>query len=82
MRLNDLSLHAMARIDSIDWTALTPADGRRLRELGFGDGVAVSVERRGGWSGRGPLACKVGRMLVAIQRVHASAISVEPAAAA
>ena len=82
MRLNDLSLHAPARIDAIDWAALSVADGRRLRELGFDDGVAVSVEHRGGWRGRGPIACKVGRMLIAIQRAHAAAISVEPATAA
>ena len=82
MRLNELSLRRHARIDAIDWGALSPADGRRLRELGFDDGVAVTVEHRGGWRGRGPIACKVGRMTVAIQRAHAAAISVEPAAAA
>lgn len=81
MRLNDLPAHRAARIDGIDWSALSATDARRLRELGFDRGVAVSVEHRSGWRGRGPLACKVGRMLVAIQRVHALAISVEPATA-
>lgn len=79
MRLNELSPNAPARIDAIDWAALPAADARRLRELGFDDGVAVSVRHRGGWRGRGPIACRVGRMLIAIQRAHAAAISVEPA---
>ena len=87
MQLTDLALRHAARIDGIDWGALAPADARRLRELGFDDGVAVSVQHRGGWRGRGPLACRVGRMTIAIQRAHAAAISVsttgrEPAPAA
>ncbi len=79
MQLTDLALRRAARIDGIDWAALPPGDARRLRELGFDDGVTVSVQHRGGWRGRGPLACRVGRMTIAIQRAHAAAIFVSTA---
>ncbi len=75
MRLDELPLRAPARISAIDWAALAPREGQRLRELGFDEGVAVEALHRGPF-GRDPIACRIGRMTVAIRRAHAAAISV------
>lgn len=75
MRLDELPTAQTARIDAIDWDALAPAEARRLRELGFAEGVAIETRKRSGLLG-GPLACKVGRMMVALRRAHAAAIRV------
>ena len=50
------------------------------RELGFDEGVAVEVLHRAGLRG-GPIACRIGRMTVAIRRAVAAAVHVAPAAA-
>lgn len=76
MRLDQLPLREPAHIADIDWNALSDAEARRLREFGFGEGVAVEVWHRSGLLGRGPIACRVGRMTVAIRRSNAAAISV------
>lgn len=75
MRLDELPLRAPAQISAIDWGALRPREGQRLRELGFDEGVAVEALHRGPF-GRDPIACRIGRMTVAIRRAHAAAISV------
>lgn len=80
MRLDQLPLRAPARIAAIDWAALKPREGQRLRELGFDEGVAVEALHRGP-VGRDPIACRVGRMTVAIRRAHAAAITVAAAPA-
>ena len=59
-----------------DWSALGEAEGKRLRELGFDEGVSVETLHSGSIFGRDPIACRVGRMTVAIRRVQASAIRV------
>ena len=76
MRLDQLPLRARAHIADIDWDAMSAAEVRRLQEFGFGEGVTVEVWHRSGLLGRGPLACRVGRMTVAIRRSNAAAISV------
>jgi len=76
VRLDQLPLNRTARIASIDWTILAPSEARRLRELGFDEGVAVEALHAGGLIGRDPIACRVGRMTVAIRRAHASAVTV------
>lgn len=76
MQLCDLPLRKAALIDSIDWSALSEAEGRRLRELGFDEGVAIETLHSGSVFGRDPLACRVGRMTVAIRRAQAGAIRV------
>jgi ferrous iron transport protein A len=78
MTLADLPLNKEATISLIDWTALSERDGRRLRELGFDEGVAVEPLHGGGFVARDPIAVRIGRMTVAIRRAHAAAISVEP----
>jgi ferrous iron transport protein A len=80
MTLADLPFSQEATISAIDWTALSERDGRRLRELGFDEGVAVEPLHGAGFAARDPLAVRIGRMTVAIRRVHASAIEVEPVA--
>jgi ferrous iron transport protein A len=80
MRLDELPLRQVARIDAIDWGALEPSEGKRLRELGFDEGVSVQALHSGSILGRDPIALRVGRMTVAIRRAQASAITVSAAA--
>jgi ferrous iron transport protein A len=77
VRLDQLPLHRQSRIASIDWDGLSPREARRLRELGFDDGVAVEALHHGAF--KGPLACRVGRMIVALRRGVAASVIVEPA---
>lgn len=68
-----------ATVHLIDWARLGEAEGRRLRELGFDEGVEVEVLHRAAL-GRGPLACRIGRTTVALRRAVARHILVSPAA--
>jgi ferrous iron transport protein A len=77
MEIDQLPLRQRARIVSVDWEALAPQEARRLREFGFDEGVAIELLHQGPM-GRDPIACRVGRMTVALRRVQAAAISVEP----
>lgn len=77
MRLNQLSLGQRARIAAIDWSSLPDREARRLRELGFDEGVAVELLHFGPLGGD-PIACRVGRMTIAMRRSQAAAVSVEP----
>jgi ferrous iron transport protein A len=76
VRLDQLPFNAPARIAAIEWEKVSDKEGRRLRELGFDVGMGVEA-LHAGLFGRDPLACKIGRMTVAIRRAHAAAISVE-----
>lgn len=76
MRLDELPLRKAALISTIDWAALEPVDAKRLRELGFDEGVTIETLHSGSIFGRDPIACRVGRMTVAIRRAQASAIQV------
>jgi len=77
VRLDELPLRTASRISAIEWERLGPREARRLRELGFDDGVAIEALHRGAL--RGPLACRVGRMIVALRRAVAASVIVEPA---
>jgi len=46
-----------------------------MRELGFDEGVRIETLHSGPF-GRDPIACRVGRMIVAIRRAHAAAVIV------
>jgi ferrous iron transport protein A len=74
--LDQLPLRTPSRIASIAWDALDVSAARRLRELGFDEGVAIEALHRGAF--KGPIACQVGRMIVALRRSQAGAVSVEP----
>ena len=76
LRLDQLAPRQPARVAAIDWAALREKEARRLRELGFDEGVTIEMLHRGPM-GLDPIACRVGRMTVAIRRAHAAAISVE-----
>jgi ferrous iron transport protein A len=78
MHLSHLPFSHEAIITAIDWAALSDRDGRRLRELGFDEGVAIEPLHAGGWMRRDPIAVRIGRMTVAIRRAHADVIMVEP----
>jgi ferrous iron transport protein A len=78
--LADLPFNQEATIDAIDWAMLSARDARRLRELGFDEGVAVEPLHGGGLFVRDPIAVRIGRMTVAIRRSHAAAVTVEPIA--
>ncbi len=67
-----------ATVSGIDWTRLALPEARRLRELGFDEGVPVEVLHRASLGG-GPIACRIGRMTVALRRAVAGAIHVAPA---
>ncbi len=78
MTLDLLPIGQDARIVAIDWTALVAEEAQRLRALGVDAGARISVAHRGVFAGRDPLAVTVGRMTVALRRVHARAMEVEP----
>jgi ferrous iron transport protein A len=69
-----------ATVAAIDWTRLAVPEARRLRELGFDEGVPVEVLHRASL-GSGPIACRIGRMTVALRRGVAGAVHVAPATA-
>lgn len=62
-------------VASVDWATLTAPEARRLRELGLDEGVEVELLRGSGILG-GPVACRIGRMTVALRRHVAGAIHV------
>ena len=75
MRLDQLPLRQVSTIASIDWTSLADKEAKRLRELGFDIGVAIEALHHGAMNG--PIACRVGRMTVALRRTQAATVSVE-----
>lgn len=78
MRLDTLPFAQEATIAAIDWAALSERDARRMRELGFDEGVAVEPLHGAGYKARDPMAVRIGRMTVAIRRAHAAVITVDP----
>ena len=79
MQLDELPLGQPARITVVDWAQLVPEEAQRLRALGLDSGAKVTLAYRGVFAGRDPLALEIGRMTVAVRRVHARAMTVEPA---
>lgn len=76
MTLDCLPVGRQARIVAIDWSRLVDEEAQRLRALGFDEGARISVAHRGILFGRDPLAIAIGRMTVALRRVHAGAMEV------
>ncbi len=76
MTLETLPRKRRAVITAVDWDALAPAEGKRLRALGFEPGADVSIAHRGVFGGADPLAVTVGGMTVALRRIHAAAIAI------
>lgn len=80
--LDQIPLAVPCRIASVDWDALVPEEGQRLRALGIDAGARVRLAYRGVFMTRDPLAVEIGRMTVALRRVHARAMTVETLAEA
>jgi ferrous iron transport protein A len=76
LRLSDLPQRKAAFVDQIDWTRMSPTEGQRLREFGICEGASVELLHRGGMLGGGAVACRVGRMTIAMRAAHAAAIKV------
>jgi ferrous iron transport protein A len=77
MTLDLLPIGQRARITAVDWARLAAEEGQRLRSLGLDVGARVAIAHRGVFAGRDPLAVTVGRMTVALRRIHALAMEVE-----
>jgi ferrous iron transport protein A len=78
MTLDLLPIGQRARIVAVDWSLLVDEEARRLRALGIDVGARIAVAHRGVFAGKDPLAIMVGRMMVALRRAHARAMTVEP----
>lgn len=78
MQLDQLPKSQSAHIDMVDWTMLSESEGQRLRALGIDEGAIIETAHRGVFFGSDPMAIKVGRMMIALRRVHARAITVSP----
>jgi ferrous iron transport protein A len=76
LRLDELPFRMPATIRAIDWALLSEADAKRLRNLGFDEGVEIET-LHGAPFGKDPIAIRVGRMMVAMRRAQARAVSVE-----
>jgi ferrous iron transport protein A len=77
MTLDMLPPRRRAEIIAIDWHALAPEEAKRLQAMGIDTGARVAIAHRGIFAGRDPIALLIGRMTVAIRRVHAKAMTVE-----
>lgn len=80
LTLDQLPIGKRARIVAVDWSRLVDEEAQRLRALGLDTGARVAVAHRGVFGGADPLAVIVGRMTVALRRIHAAAMQVEPSA--
>lgn len=80
IRLPNLPRQKPGTVADVDWSALSEPEARRLRELGLDEGVEVELLHRSGLLGGGPVACRIGRMTVALRRHVAAAIHVAPVA--
>ena len=80
MLLHDLPRRSPATIAAIDWDALAPHEARRLRELGVDEGVGVELLHAAPF-GADPIACRIGRMTLALRRRTAAAITTDRGAA-
>ena len=75
--LDKLPVKTGGEIISVDWAMLSEKDARRLRELGVDEGVPVEKLHKGPF-GRDPIACRIGRMTIALRTAQAAAIAVGP----
>ena len=78
MTLDGLEIGATARIVAVDWSVLASDETKRLQALGIDSGAEVELAHRGVFTGRDPIALRIGAMTVALRRSHARAIAIEP----
>jgi len=74
--LDQLKIRETAEVKAIDWRAMSDAEGARLRALGLDEGVAVEKLHKGMFGSNDPIALKVGRMMIAVRKSHAMAITI------
>jgi ferrous iron transport protein A len=79
VQLDDLPFNTPAIVARVDWDCLSPIEARRMRDLGFAEGVEVEMLHRGWFLFRDPLAVRVGRMTAAVRSALAAAVEVTPA---
>ena len=79
LSLDQLPYRTPATVSGIEWALLSESEAKRLRNLGFDEGMEIEA-LHGAPFGRDPIAVRIGRMMVAIRRAHARTITVEPAA--
>ena len=75
LRLDQLPYRTPATVTGIAWSSLSDSDAKRLRNLGFDEGVEIEA-LHGAPFGRDPLAVRIGRMMIAMRRAQAQAVSV------
>ena len=75
--LDQLPYRTPATVSGIDWALLSDGEAKRLRNLGFDEGMEIEALHAAPF-GRDPIAVRIGRMMVAIRRAHARSITVEP----
>ena len=75
LRLDQLPFRTPATVVAVDWAALGDGEALRLRNLGLDEGVAVEALHAAPF-GRDPIAVRIGRMTLALRRVHANVVSV------
>ncbi|MCL6250386.1 ferrous iron transport protein A [Altererythrobacter sp. KTW20L] len=76
LTLDTLAPLTRAEITGVDWAVLAPEEAKRLRALGIDLGAEVTIAHRGIFVGKDPIAIEIGRMTVALRRVHARAMTV------
>ena len=76
MTLDLLPIGQRANIVAVDWPQLPEEEGQRLRAMGVDCGAQITVAHRGIFGGSDPIAIQVGRMTVALRRLHARAMAV------
>jgi ferrous iron transport protein A len=77
LSLDQLPYRTPATVSGIDWALLSDGEAKRLRNLGFDEGMEIEALHAAPF-GRDPIAVRIGRMMVAIRRAHARSITVEP----
>lgn len=74
-RLSDIPARSATTVTSIAWDTLGEKESRRLREFGLDEGIGIELLHQGFMGGT--LACRIGRMTIAMRRHVAAAILVE-----
>ena len=77
--LEHLPRRQRATVAATEGDGLALPEARRWRERGFDQGFGVALLHRASL-GKGPIACRIGRMTVALRRAVAGRIQVAPIA--
>ncbi|GAA4647629.1 hypothetical protein GCM10023115_55910 [Pontixanthobacter gangjinensis] len=77
MTLDSIPRGKRAQIIAVNWEALAPDEGKRLRSLGLDAGARVAIAHKGVFGTNDPIAVMIGRMTIAVRKIHAQAMEVE-----